>query len=702
MKSTRWTLLLQNQVVGVVLLLMLVVPLLFGASPDQRMGQMTAYGFLGLLLMVVWAFRAQDRITLEKARAFVTSGPNLPILLYVAWTIAGVAFSYDRFYSQLSLIQLAFGVLVYGTVVYQFRHRDQVRALISTLLAVSVVLVVVALAMDHNRRLMNLAGSFHDRQLFGAFLGLTLPVILGIAAGTQRRIYKIIAQVAAVLTAGALALTLCRSAWLGAGVALLVFGTLSALYVWKWKGLAREKHNLVITPVLAVVVLGIFLYFSNALPGVQQRVTTLSSTTAVAKDASVNDRLQLWDVARQVIAANPWMGWGPGTYALVQSNFSDSLRSEGVIRQLGAGLSDNPHNLYLLIGAEQGLIGLALYLAVLFAFFARGLRALPRLDRGLRQYTLIGCLAAVAGVSVDGLANPAWSYPEVSTFFWLVLGIGMCAAGLGQEVRKESESRATDLPVLGIPGFLFRGFRTAAIGCAALWMGAHLLSLNPATAASAGTKGARPLVHENPPDPLYCPEIDHLQLDFLNDGIPPVEAFGIKTGRTRTGTAARFKAYAISATANNEDEFADVTGEGVRRRIRGRRRFIHLRPRRNVTIPASVIANDQDYAAAVARVGNSTGNLAGRFRLRKVAGVHPTHPGEPNKELVFIPSRSLTTRRGWIRVRYECDKDGSAEAFDAYFHLTVPGTIAGTALRPFLDLNPNELEVIPGVIDGVD
>lgn len=554
MKLKRWTTLLQNQVVAVVLMLLFLVPMLFASADARRIDQLTAYGLLGLLLLAVWLFRVRDRISLDRVRGFLLSGPNLPIVLYLAWCGVSAATSSEPFYSNVALVQLAFGAVVYGVTVYQFRRREQVQALLSSVLLVGVVLVIAALAIDRGHQLRSLAGAFHDRQLFGAFLSLILPVVLGIAAGTRRKVLKLGATTACILIGGALLMTTCRSAWLGLLAALGFFAVLSLVFVLKLKSFATRKHELLITPALALAAIGIFVFFTRTAEPIKMRASTLQS---IQQDDSVKDRFKLWNVGLQVLQARPLTGWGPGSYALAQERFNPESRSRAVILQMGPSLTESPHNTYIQIAAEQGLTGLALYLSILAMFFYRGIRALPRMSRGLRQYTLIGCLAAIAGQCVDGFANPAYMYPEVSTFVWLILGMGMCAAGVGQEVEDDRDSRGDDGPVFGLPSFLYRGMRTAFIFCALLWIGAQLLNLDTMSAASAGTAGKSANVGKAH-RPIYCDFITRLDLDFLNDSVPPTACWNVNAGAIYEDRPAKFHVYALT---DDNRFYANVTTE---------------------------------------------------------------------------------------------------------------------------------------------
>lgn len=553
MKSSRWTLLLQNQVVTIVLAVLLLVPLLFAAPPAKRVDQMTAYGFLGLLLMVVWALRAQDRISPAKVRAFLLSGPNLPILLYAGWGLCSLLWAYDRHYGQIAAIQLLFGVLIYLMVVYQFRRREHVKALLSGLLAVGALSVLAAMAMAPGR-MIDLSGFFHDRQLFGAFLSLILPLLIGIAAGTRKSTWKIAAQMASLLVAGGLLMTQCRTSILSAMVGLIVFGALSLIFALKWTGLRRWKHELLVTPILAIAVLAIFLVSVRSEGLVGARFGALLDP---GSEASVVDRLDNWRVALNLTQARPLQGWGIGSYPLAQTQeFANKhSQSPNIIRQFGPSLTENPHNAYLQIAAEQGLIGLGLYLSILVLFFFTAARALPRLEKGLRMFTLIGAISALSAQTVDAISNPGWSFPEVSTFFWVVLGVGMCAAGLAQDSKEPAPAAADkNAPVLGMPRFLYRGLRTALIGCGALWIGAQLVNLDFASAAAAGGSNGNGKGHR----PVYADFITHLELDFLNDSIPVPAAFDINAGATYSD---RLAGFAVYACADDARFYANVTSE---------------------------------------------------------------------------------------------------------------------------------------------
>lgn len=79
----------------------------------------------------------------------------------------------------------------------------------------------------------------------------------------------------------------------------------------------------------------------------------------------------------------------------------------------------------------------------LAAFFGVAARALRRAEENpLRRRLLIGCVAAVAGQAVDAYSDGSWQFGAPSLFLWLLLGLGMAAAGLGEQEEQTPGNEA--------------------------------------------------------------------------------------------------------------------------------------------------------------------------------------------------------------------------------------------------------------------
>lgn len=84
------------------------------------------------------------------------------------------------------------------------------------------------------------------------------------------------------------------------------------------------------------------------------------------------DRLLIWQVSANMVAAHPWLGTGPGTFKTVFDQ----------VRPAGVGSKWSAHNLWLHFGAETGMLGLLSIVWVVVVATREGFRSDGRWARG--------------------------------------------------------------------------------------------------------------------------------------------------------------------------------------------------------------------------------------------------------------------------------------------------------------------------------
>ncbi|MFD4377123.1 O-antigen ligase family protein [Streptomyces sp. NPDC058486] len=178
-----------------------------------------------------------------------------------------------------------------------------------------------------------------------------LVIVTGIALGSPAGRVRTAALVCVGLLVVPLLLSFSRGAWiatvLACGIQLLLGGVRRAVRV-----------------VLAVGALAVVLVGGLGLGSemVKERVTSITRVTA-APDQSVTDRYTMWAAAGRMWRSEPLTGVGlKGFPHHRDSNASVALSSGSDTAGAGAGFQRqpllSPHNMYLLVLSEQGLIGL--------------------------------------------------------------------------------------------------------------------------------------------------------------------------------------------------------------------------------------------------------------------------------------------------------------------------------------------------------
>ncbi len=282
--------------------------------------------------------------------------------LWVLWPIAGLAFSWDvwgsvfggypRYVSGIGF-HLAWVLLLLGLVTL---GRERLGTLLKVAAgsgaAVAAWAVVQSLGFGYYEGVLSgviqRSPSFVGNPNFAAmFIASVLPLQLCylLKSGSLRG--RIAWATGAFASCAALAVLLSRGALLAAAVALAA-AAVAAL-------LAQERRRARALLCFGTIALTAILSFAAA----SVSRADLAGGTASLSDGNIKNRLYVWDMARESIAARPLFGVGLGSFELLYE------RAQG--RHLAdlRYFFDDAHNLYLQLAATGGLP-----LALAFMFLA--------------------------------------------------------------------------------------------------------------------------------------------------------------------------------------------------------------------------------------------------------------------------------------------------------------------------------------------
>ncbi|MGW5425049.1 O-antigen ligase family protein [Streptomyces sp. NPDC003943] len=240
--------------------------------------------------------------------------------------------------------------------------------------AVGVVQYLTGTGASYQGADVRAVGTFGATDVMGmaTVVAYALVIATGLALGARAGRARTAALVCAGLLFVPLVLSFSRGAWIAT---VLTCGGQLLL-----SGLRRAGRVALAMGALVVVLVGGFGIGSEM---VKERVTSITQVTA-APDQSVTDRYTLWAAAGRMWRGDPLTGVGlKGFPAYRDSNASLALSSGSDTAGAGAAFARqpllSPHNMYLLVLSEQGLIGL---LALAGSWAALLVAALRRLRLG--------------------------------------------------------------------------------------------------------------------------------------------------------------------------------------------------------------------------------------------------------------------------------------------------------------------------------
>ena len=131
-------------------------------------------------------------------------------------------------------------------------------------------------------------------------------------------------------------------------------------------------------------------------------------------------RIIQWEKALDTIGSHVLFGTGLGT----GTETTQTMRESALIV--------TPHNWYLKVALETGLIGFILFIVLLFRMFILFIQHLRRMGDQLYHGLVKGMLAATAAILVMGFANIPLEY-HLGIFFWFLVGLVSFLSTLANE-----------------------------------------------------------------------------------------------------------------------------------------------------------------------------------------------------------------------------------------------------------------------------
>ena len=324
-----------------------------------------------LALVVGVAFPVAGFRFLVGRSTFRISLPDVALCCFVCWIFARSAFYGLRsgmhlwFFMLLPpLYVIVRTFLAQGDESTKARKREStnvaghVRPLLWVIVSVTVVEAVWGFLQLHGflksyNGVFAISGSFFNPGPYSGFLACSIPLALYFIFKGHNRAEKILGIACIVSSALILPATMSRAAWLAAIVGCLFF----SFRLFSYSVIQKLKTG----------------QWSRLTGGVCL-VALLFAGAYLLKKESADGRMFVWRTSMTLVCKNPLTGSGFGSFqALYCGAQADYFLAGGATEEelMIANVPEYAFNEYLQITVEHGIIGLLLFLFVIYSFFAR-------------------------------------------------------------------------------------------------------------------------------------------------------------------------------------------------------------------------------------------------------------------------------------------------------------------------------------------
>lgn len=350
------------------------------------------------------------------------------VLVYLAVALLSVTQSPDLHSASRFMRSLLTGGLLFAAIVFTARSRRQLLWVLAGAAASAMIVGLHAMrdyasGGSHAVGFITSSGEvvgratagFSQPNQLGGFLVLLVPLALAGALISRR--WRIVFAFAAVAAAIGVYASFSRGALIG--LAIIPFVFLRGWRLW------------IIGPLLVLVVA------LSAPSLVRERFATLTNS-----GGEISTRVQIWHTALNIWENHPLVGVGLGGFP--QAYSQAFVPGKAFLPSTVFQPPPHAHNIFLQLMAEQGILGLVAFVAILIAAARIALRLRRSSDQSAR-WLGSGLLAALAAFLIHNLFDVTFEDPQTGLYVFVLFGL---IAAADHVYRDRSPTATVLLPAI--------------------------------------------------------------------------------------------------------------------------------------------------------------------------------------------------------------------------------------------------------------
>jgi putative inorganic carbon (HCO3(-)) transporter len=356
-----------------------------------------------VLLIIGFALRARrEKLDLRPTTA------DLLFAALVLWSAISLPRAIDFGKSLREVLWLAESALVYYMVSHSNLNKESLGKLMRSWCYGAIAVAFLGLlhylvSVLSGNGPVRIASTILNSNHLSGYLIIYLPILISMKYG-KRKDQRYYWGILATIVSTALVLTYCRGGWYATIIALTIMAFLKDKRLLVWMVVYILIYSWIFPPITTQAVSGF---------------TPLQERNGIA-------RLQLWLIGFKMWHENPITGVGTGNYIYLH----DDYRTRYPYLDRGFGPLE-PHSSFVKFLAENGAVGLGLFVALLGIL---GYKVISLLVAGFQgqtagqpepQYALIvGAVCGLLAFLMQSNTNSLFHLPSVAFGVWLISGLG--------------------------------------------------------------------------------------------------------------------------------------------------------------------------------------------------------------------------------------------------------------------------------------
>lgn len=406
-------------------LVVLLIPLFMNRNVHEfRVNQEMLLKLLLFIALALWALEILNK----KKFIYIKNSLNLPFLLLIGlMTISLVRSEYFAVSFKDYVIFLSY-FLLFFLVINNIKQKQQFDIFIQLFFFTSFVVALFALLHYYGldpylKDIRKLISTIGQKNWTSNYLAMIFPIVFSyflLEKNNRKIIYYLLLSILYTI----LIIFQSRGIWISAGLTLI----LGIFFLYKFKLINILKKNKKWLFLIFITFVLITIIYSTRNPLNKNANTIPQEITSIYEDnfSSLNPRLLIWNTTLEMIKDRPFLGMGIGLFKMDYLDYQAGFLEQNPNYLKYGSRSEEAHNEYLQLAAELGIIGLAIFLYIIFMFYRSALKFLKEKEGGKgkkEKLILWGLLMGITCFLFHNMFTFPLHVPALGSAFFIIFAL---------------------------------------------------------------------------------------------------------------------------------------------------------------------------------------------------------------------------------------------------------------------------------------
>jgi len=495
-------------------LLLIIVPLLVNKYVyNFRVNQETGLKLFTLIAIAIWLVKIINtkKYSLQKTRL------DLPLTLLTLILILSLFISKTKMVSLQEFIIFLSYILIFFLITNNLDKKANINSFIQLFFIVSSLVSIYTIMQYYGfdpylSDFHSLTSTIGQKNWISNYLAMIFPIVFSYFLLEQTKKNRILYFF--LLSILYITLMICQSRGIWISISFTLILAIYIIFKFKLFKIFQENKRWLILLLISFLIITAIYSTDNPLNKSAITVPQRALSTFDKQDPSINTRILIWKNTLQMIQDNSILGSGIGTFKMNYLDYQAEFLKNDTSYIKYSGKAREAHNEYLQIWAELGIIGLGIFLLIIFVFYNSVWKFLKKEKDIKNKLVSWGLALGITCYLFHSLFTFPLHVPALGSTFFIILGLTVVYIkdfNLSK-IKKEINTNNSRLKV--VLNILVLLLMIVAINC---------LVIKPYIAELYYFKGMRYYVDSNYREAL--PNLDYaVQLDPYNGRI--LHAFG--------------------------------------------------------------------------------------------------------------------------------------------------------------------------------